>query len=70
MKVKLAYYKRKQKNLLWLLGITGLLKLSVTKSGITDLFHIKLPVNWRQCAIIETVLVRIWEGGCVVIRLI
>ncbi|KAK2103119.1 hypothetical protein P7K49_016975 [Saguinus oedipus] len=34
-------------------GITRSLKLSATKSGITGLFCMKLPVHCRQCAMLE-----------------
>lgn len=43
------------------LGITGLLQLSVTKSVITGLVCIKLPVNLRHCAVLE--IVWVWESG-------
>ena len=31
------------------------LKLSLAKSSLTGLFCRKLPVNWRQCAVLETI---------------
>lgn len=48
------YYRSASANvseLLASLGITRPLKLSVTKSGITGLFCVKSPVNWRHCCV-------------------
>lgn len=35
---------------------------------MTVLRCIKLPVNWTRCAVLETVLVSVWEPGCGVVR--